>query len=53
MVKMKEKSKPQKGFWGIFVEIPQHKKGYLLYVPSTEKLVYLHDVVFDKTFTVS
>ena len=23
----------QKSFWGIFVGIPQHKKGYLIYVP--------------------
>ena len=25
----------QKGFRGIFVGIPQHQKGYLVYVPST------------------
>ena len=27
----------QKGFRGIFVGIPQHQKGYLVYVPSTRK----------------
>ena len=29
----------QKGFRGIFVGIPQHKKGYLVYVPSTKKII--------------
>ena len=38
----------QKGFRGIFVGIPQHQKGCLTYVPSTQKIVSLHDVVFDK-----
>ena len=28
-----------KGFRGIFVEIPQHQKGYLVYVPSTRKVI--------------
>ena len=32
----------QKGFWGIFVGIPQHQKGYF---------IYSHDVVFDKIFS--
>ena len=41
----------QKGFWGIFIGIPQHQKGYLIYVPSTEKTVSSHDVVFDETFS--
>ena len=27
----------QKGFCGIFVGIPEHQKGYLVYVPSTKK----------------
>ena len=30
----------QKGFWGIFVVVPRHKKGYLTYVPSTGKILY-------------
>ena len=38
----------QKGFCGIFVGIPQHQKWYLIYVPSTRKIVSLHGVVFDK-----
>ena len=38
----------QKGFRGIFVGIPQHQKGCLTYVPSTQKIVSLHDVVFDE-----
>ena len=29
----------QKGFRGIFVGIPQHQKGYLVYVPSTRKVI--------------
>ena len=31
--------KAQKGFRGIFVGIPQHQKGYLVYVPSTRKII--------------
>ena len=29
----------QKGFRGIFVSIPQHQKGYLVYIPSTGKVI--------------
>ena len=38
----------KKGFCGIFVGIPQHQKGYLVYVPSTRKVISSYDVVFDK-----
>ena len=38
----------QKGFCGIFVGIPEHQKGYLVYVPSTRKLISSYDVVFDE-----
>ena len=38
----------QKGFRGIFVGIPQHKKRYLVYVPSTRKIISSYDVVFDE-----
>ena len=41
----------QKGFRGIFVGIPQHQKGYLVYVPSTRKIIYSCDVVFDERFS--
>ena len=41
----------QKGFLGIFVGIPQHQKGYLVYVPSTRKVISSYDVVFDKSFS--
>ena len=41
----------QKGFCGIFVGIPEHQKGYLVYVPSTRKIISLYDVVFDETFS--
>ena len=39
----------QKGFCGIFVDIPEHQKGYLVYVPSTRKVISSYDVVFDKS----
>ena len=41
----------QKGFRGIFVRIPQHQKGYLVYVPSTRKVILSYDVVFDESFS--
>ena len=41
----------QKGFCAIFVGIPQHHKGYLVYVPSASKIFSSHDVVLDKTFS--
>ena len=41
----------QKGFSGIFVGIPHHKKGYLVYVPSTRKIISSYDVVFDENFS--
>ena len=40
----------QKNNCGIFVGIPQHQNGYLIYVPSTQKIIYSHDVVFGETF---
>ena len=39
-----------KGFRGIFVGIPQHQKGYLVYVPSTRKVILSYDFRFDKSF---
>ena len=41
----------QKGFCGIFVGIPEHQKGYLVYVPSTRKVISSYDVVFDNSFS--
>ena len=38
----------QEGFFGIFVVIPQHHKGYPVYVPITRKIIYSYDVVFDE-----
>ena len=43
----------KKGFRGIFVGIPQHQKGYIVYVPSTRNIISSYDVVFDKSFLVS
>ena len=41
----------QKGFRGIFVGIPQHKKGYIVYLPSTRKVILSYDVVFGESFS--
>ena len=41
----------QKGFRGIFVGIPEHQKGYLVYVLSTRNIIYLYDVVLDESFS--
>ena len=41
----------QKGFRGIFVGIPEHQKWYLVYVPSTRKIISSYDVVFDEFFS--
>ena len=41
----------QKGFRGIFVGIPQHQKRYLVYVPSTRKVILSCDLVLDKSFS--
>ena len=37
----------QKWFRSIFVGIPEHQKGYLVYVPNTRKIISSYDVVFD------
>ena len=39
----------QKGFCGIYVEIPQHQKWYLIYVAQTHKIVSSYSVVFDES----
>ena len=41
----------QKGFRGIFVGIPQHKKVYLVYVPSNRKVILSYNVVFGESFS--
>ena len=41
----------QKGYRGIFVGIPEHQKGYLVYVPSTRKIISSYDVVFDESLS--
>ena len=41
----------QKGFRGIFVGIPKHQKGYLVYIPSTRKVISSYNVVFDESFS--
>ena len=42
----------QKGFLGIFVGIPQHQKGYIVYVSSTRNIISSYDIVFDESFLV-
>ena len=41
----------QKGFRVIFVGILEYQKGYLVYVPSTRKIISSYDVVFDESFS--
>ena len=41
----------QKGFRSIFVGIPDHQKGYLVYVPIIRKMISSYYVVFDGTFS--
>ena len=41
----------QKGFRDILVGIPEYQKGYLVYVPSTRKIISPYDVVFNKSFS--
>ena len=43
----------QNCFCGIFVGIPQHQKGYLMYVPSTRKIISSYDAVFYENNLVS
>ena len=38
----------QKRFCGILVGIPEHQKWYLVYVPSTRKIISSYDTVFDR-----
>ena len=41
----------QKGFRGIFAGIPEHQKGFIVYVPSTIKVISSYNVVFDESFS--
>ena len=41
----------QNVFRGIFVGIPKHQKGYLVYVPSTRKITSSYDVVLYEIFS--
>ena len=41
----------KKGLHVFFVGIPQHQKGYLVYVLSTRKIISSYDVVFDESFS--
>ena len=37
---------------GIFVGIPQHQKGYLVFIPSTRKIVSSYEIIFDETCSI-
>ena len=37
-------------FRGIFLGIPQHQKQYLVYIPSTRKIISSYDVLFNEMF---
>ena len=41
----------QKGFCGIFMGIPEHQKGYPVYIPSTRKVISSYNNLFDKRFS--
>ena len=45
---LKTRHQSQNFFCGIFVGITQHQKCYLIYVPSTQKIVFSQDVLFDE-----
>ena len=51
MMTLNMQHQAQKGFRGIFVGIPQHQKGYLVYVPSTRTVILSYDVMFDEIFS--
>ena len=40
----------QKFFNAIFVDIPHHQKGCLVYLPSKRKIISSYDVVSDESF---
>ena len=41
----------QNGLSGILAVIPQHQKGYLVYVPHKHKIVSSYNVIFDQSFS--
>ena len=43
--------KAQSGFRGIFIGMPQHQKGYLVYVPSTNNIISPYDALFYESFS--
>ena len=42
----------QKGFVVSFLEFHNIKKGYLMYIPSTRKIIFSYDVVFDESVSI-
>ena len=41
----------QKGFFLVSLLEPHHQKGYLVYVPSTRKIISSYDAVFGESFS--
>ena len=46
------RNQAQKGFRGIYFGIPQHQKGYLVYVSCTRKILSSYNVVLGEIFQV-
>ena len=49
--KLNMRHQAQKGFRGVFVGIPEHQKGYLVYVNFTRNIICSYDVVFGGSFS--
>ena len=45
------RNQSQREFRAIFVGIPQHQKGYLVYVPINRKVILSYNIVFDESFS--
>ena len=43
----------QKGSLGILVVIPEHQKGYLVYIPHKSNIISSYDIVFDYIFSIA
>ena len=50
---LNKRHQAQKGFCGIFVGIPEHQKGFLVYILSTSKIISSYDVVFGEKKSIA
>ena len=51
VLNMRDQAQTQKGFRGFFIGIPQHQKLYIVYVPSTRKILSSYDVFLNESFS--